>query len=216
LVAILQIVRPAMLPKRAFTLVEAAITMAIITIIGIGALTVVRQVKLRNSFTSSVAGVQVGLRKLKADAWGSGFNTVFVVNQSTGQYWGIEDQSKTFSLSTFSASSPAPSPNVLLFKGTLPSPVTFGPSTGYVGGTLPWPFATVHVASACTFCVTSPANYGAVTFTPEGTAFLTGTNTADGSFSIQTKNDKTNDYTYTTIAIIGLTAAIETFEGTHT
>lgn len=175
-------------------MVKLTITLAIIGLLGVGAMTAVHQTKVRNSFTSAATGLQVGLRKLKADAWGSGFNTIFVVNKTTGQYWGIEDKSKAFSLTTFSATNPAPAPNVLLFSGSLTSPVAFGPSTGYGTGTLPRPFATGHASNACTFCVTTPNGYGAITFTPEGAATFTGANASDGSFSIQVPNDRGTGY----------------------
>src|SRR6185312_2900064 len=100
-----------------------AVVVAIIAVITAIAISAFRGTVINVNFNATAASMAADLRKVRADAFGSGFQTVFVLNTTTGQYWGIEDDAGTFSLATFNPATPAPAPARLLVQNTLPQGV---------------------------------------------------------------------------------------------
>jgi prepilin-type N-terminal cleavage/methylation domain-containing protein len=195
-----------------FTLVEMAVVLALVAIVSGIAFAALHQIKTRNNFSTSVSGLTTSIRKVRSDAYGSGATSVFVLNQNTGQYWGIEDVNNNFNLATFDANNPAPAPDILLFALTLPAPVVVGPSTGRGAAALPQPYSWVHVNSACTFCGAN--GLGSISFQVGSPATFSGLNPSDGSFTTQSPNDA-GGWKTMTFAIIGRTSVVDTFEGSH-
>ncbi len=195
-----------------FTLVEMAITLAIAAVLAAISVTMLHGVKSRKNYASAVSGIEAAIEVVRADSFGNDHSTVFVVNQTTGQYWGIEDDADNFSLATFNPATPAPAPDRLLVNGTLGGSAAFGPSNGY-GHSLPQPFSPVPANNPCTFCAgSSNPPYGAITFSGgDGTTF-TGSPSQRGSFTVQNTASDGGGGT-TTIAIVGMTGAIGTFQG---
>src|ERR671934_2283157 len=121
-----------MLPvrPRGFTLIETMMALAVDGILaGMSAIALSRM-KARGNFSSATGDFIATLRTARAEAFARGNPTVVVVDMNAGQWWAIEDVNGDFSLASFSASSPAPSPDRLIYKGSLPAGTSFGPVGG--------------------------------------------------------------------------------------
>jgi prepilin-type N-terminal cleavage/methylation domain-containing protein len=202
-----------------FTLIEMTVAMAIVGIlaaIGMGSLVNMRK---RGSFASGTGDLIVGLRKTRANSFGRGTTTVFVIDTAGARFWGIEDLNGTFDITTFDPSNPAPAGYNLITSGTLPTGVTFtGASNGY-GAALPQPYAGVPAVAGggnppnypyCSFCRTAGPNlaFGSIQFDPSGGArFNSGPATVGQSFSVAGATLQT----LMTFAVIGRTGSAETF-----
>lgn len=158
------------------------------------------KLKSRGNFSSATGDFVSTLRTARAEAYARGNNTVVVVDTAGGNWWAIEDVAGNFSLSTFSTSNPAPSPNRLIYSGSTPLGVSFGPSSG-IGQALGQPYSGIPTgfvnivladggsggvadisvdggSSApnfkyCSFCDTG-TGMGAITFLPSGGAKFNG------------------------------------------
>src|SRR5437870_8033334 len=67
---------------------------------------------------------------------------ILVVDVAAGQWWSIEDVNGDFSLASFNASTPAPSPDRLIYTGHLLPGTSFGPLDGW-GAALPQPYSGI-------------------------------------------------------------------------
>jgi prepilin-type N-terminal cleavage/methylation domain-containing protein len=185
---------------RGFTLIETMMAIAVIGILaGMSAMALGRM-KSRGNFSSATGDFIATLRTARAEAFARGNPTVVVVDIDVGRWWAVEDVNGDFSLASFSASTPAPSPDRLIYSGTLPNGTSFGPTEGW-GSALPPPFSAVPTGylnivladggsggvadisvdggsaapnfKYCSFCDTT-SKKGAITFLPSGGAFFNG------------------------------------------
>ena len=162
---------------RGFTLLEAATVLAVVgvlTTIIVGGLEILRKSSL---FSGSSGDLISSLRKTRAEAFGRGTYTAFIIDTVGGRWWGIEAPNG-MNLSTFNPSSPG---NVIV-SGSLPDGTIFGPSSGY-GLALPPPFAGIPVLpdqspnfNYCSFCNTGSPNqgFGEILFEPAGNVQFSG------------------------------------------
>jgi prepilin-type N-terminal cleavage/methylation domain-containing protein len=191
-----------MLPvrPRGFTLIETMMAIAVIGILaGMSAMALSRM-KSRGNFSSATGDFVATLRTARAEAFARGNPTVVVVDAAAGRWWAVEDVNGDFSLASFDASTPAPSPDRLIYSGSLPSGTSFGPVDGW-GSALPPPYSAVPTgylnivlpdggsggvadisvdggSSApnfkyCSFC-DSGSKKGSITFLPSGGAVFNG------------------------------------------
>lgn len=186
---------------RGFTMIEMLTVLAIVAVLAGITAAAVSKLKTRGSFSQASGDFIATLRATRAEAFARGDDTVVVVDTKGGNYWAIEDALGTFSLSTFNPAIPAP-PNPdggigdrLIYSGTLPGTVSFGPPSGF-GVALPPPYSgiptgflnladggSVSVSSDggsalpnydyCSFCDTA-TGMGSIIFLPSGGAIFNG------------------------------------------
>ena len=203
---------------RGFTLLEAATVLAVIGVVTgiiVGGLELLRKSSL---FTGSSADLITSLRKTRAEAFGRGTYTAFIIDTIGGRWWGIEAPSG-MNLSTFNPSSPG----TVILSGSLPSGTIFGPSSGY-GVALPTPFAGIPVLPGqspnfayCSFCNTANPNqgFGEILFEPAGSVQFSGGPPGIGQqFTIQATLQSAGGLRVRTmaVAITALNGVIEKFE----
>ena len=185
---------------RGFTLIEMLMAVAIIGVLAGMSAVALDRMKSRGNFASATGDFIATLRTARAEAFARGNPTVVVVDMDARQWWAVEDVNGDFALASFSSSSPAPSPDRLIYQGQLPTNVSFGPVNGW-GAALPAPFSgvptgytnivladggsggTVDISvdggsaapnfKYCSFCDTS-SKKGAITFLPSGGALFSG------------------------------------------
>ena len=146
---------------RGFSLIEAVTVVAIIGIVSgivIGGIELLRK---SGAFTGASGDIITGLRKTRAEAFGRGTYTAFIIDTVGGRWWGIEAPNG-INLSTFNPSAPGK----LIISGSLPSGTVFGPTGGY-GAALPAPFSAIPTLPTqspnlnfCSFCNTDNPNQG--------------------------------------------------------
>jgi len=185
---------------RGFTMIEMLTVIAIVGIIAGLSAFALRRLKARGNFSSATGDFITALRTCRAEAFARGDNTVLVIDTVGGNWWAIEDVAGTFSLAAFLPATPAPPPDRLIWSGTLPSGVIFGPSAGW-GFALPAPLSgiptgfltladgggTANISTDggtaqpnfkyCSFCDTS-TGMGAITFLPSGGALFSAVSSA--------------------------------------
>ena len=189
-----------MRPHTGFTLVEMLTVMALVGILAGLSAVALTKLKARGNYASATGDFVATLRTARAESFARGDNTVVVVDTQNGLWWAVEDVNGDFSLASFNPSSPAPSPDRLIYSGTLPADTSFGPLGGF-GQALAPPFSgiptgfvnivladggsggtadiSVDGGSAapnfkyCSFCDTSSGK-GAITFLPSGGAIFSG------------------------------------------
>lgn len=170
---------------RGFTLVELAVVLGILAILGAISITAVMGLKRRSTFADASGALATDLRFSRAEAFSRGNPVTMVVDTAAGRWWVIETPG-VFSLTSpaFNPATPAVPPNRLISEGTLPSGVVFGPAaTGY-GTALPAPFSAVPASPSsspacasglchCSFCDATTLR-GAVTWEPGGRVTFSG------------------------------------------
>jgi len=204
--------------RRGFTLLEAVTVLAVIgvvTTIIVGGLEILRKSSL---VTGSSGDLITSLRKTRAEAFGRGTYTAFIIDTIGGRWWGIEAPNG-MNLSTFNPSSPG----TVILSGSLPSGTIFGPSGGY-GVALPTPFAGIPVLPGqspnfayCSFCNTANPNqgFGEILFEPAGSVQFSGGPPGIGQqFTIQATLQSAGGLRVRTmaVAITALNGVIEKFE----
>ena len=199
---------------RGFTLVEAMIVVAIIGVLATVTIGALGGLKQRGTYVAASGDLLVGIRRTRAEAYGRGNTTVFVVDSIGGRWWSIADVDDNFLIDTFVPTAPAPGNDVLLDTGTFPTGVSFGPAAGY--GALPRPFAIITATSPCSFCKSGAPNdgFGAISFRTTGGATFAGAvgaATAAGGSVVVQGTATAGKYTMA-IAVVGRTGASQTYE----
>ncbi len=204
--------------SRGFTLLEAVTVLAVVgvvTTIVLGGLELLRKSSL---FTGSSGDLITSLRKTRAEAFGRGTYTAFIIDTVGGRWWGIEAPNG-MNLSTFNPSSPG----TVIVSGTLPGGTVFGPTAGY-GVALPVPFAGIPVLPSqspnfnyCSFCNTANPNmgFGEILFEPAGSVQFSGGPPSTGQqFTMQGSFQASGGSRVRTIAvaITAFNGVIEKFE----
>src|SRR4051812_48090587 len=87
--------------SRGFTLVEAAITTAIVAVIAALALNAYGGLKRSSSFSAAVGDMLSAYADTHLEALGRGTRTIFVVDTVGGRWWGLEDLGSDFTLDGF-------------------------------------------------------------------------------------------------------------------
>jgi prepilin-type N-terminal cleavage/methylation domain-containing protein len=173
---------------RGFTLIEAAVVMAIIVVLGGMAVSSFARQRPRANLNAAASELQSTVHGARQQALATGHDVwvmvfpQFVNGNSTGRVIVYEDSNFNFIAGGILA---AYVPSVLSHGGLspevttldLPTGVVFGPVTGQgSAATLPAPLAGVDVTKACSFCSTTGDGRGAIRFDPKGRAsFYTGT-----------------------------------------
>lgn len=200
--------------SRGFTILETLTVLAVVGIITgivLGGMEILRKSSM---FSGSSGDLITSLRKTRAEAFGRGIYTAFIIDTVGGRWWGIEAPNG-INLSTFNPSAPG----TVIVSGTLPTEMVFGPSGGY-GAALPAPFAGIPTLPGqspnfnyCSFCNTSSPNtgFGEILFEPAGSAQFSGGPasvgqqfTMQGAFQGRTRT--------TAVAITTFSAVVEKFE----
>src|SRR2546426_7898855 len=127
---------------RGFTMVEVMTAVGVIGVLAAMSIVAMNRVKTRGNFSSGTGDFIATLRTARAEAFARGNPTVVVVDVAAGQWWSIEDVNGDFSLASFNASTPAPSPDRLIYTGHLPPGTSFGPLDGW-GAALPQPYSGI-------------------------------------------------------------------------
>lgn len=209
-----------------FTLLEMMTALGVLSVLmGISVLAL-GGMKKRGSFASATGELLGNLSRARAEAYGRGTATVFIIDTVGNRWWSLEDVAGTFvpatTLTTFNPATPAPAGFSLLGSNTFPTGVTFtGASNGYAA-TLPAPYAGVPASAGaippptfayCSFCLGSGANqgFGAVRFEASGGATFSGGPTAVGQ-SLSIAGDMDSGKNVLTVAIIAKTGAAESFQ----
>lgn len=200
--------------SRGFTILEILTVLAVVGVISglvLGGMEILRKSSM---FGGSSGDLITSLRKTRAEAFGRGTYTAFIIDTVGGRWWGIEAPNG-MNLSTFNPSAPG----TVIVSGTLPTGIVFGPSGGY-GVALPAPFAGVPTLPGqspnfnyCSFCNTGSPNmgFGEILFEPAGSAQFSGGPAGVGQqFTMQgTFQGRTRT---TAVAITAFSAAVEKFE----
>jgi hypothetical protein len=197
-----------------FTIIEAVTVLAVIGVLAgivIGGIEILRKSAM---FSGTSGDLITSLRKTRAEAFGRGIYTAFIIDTVGGRWWGIEAPNG-MNLSIFSPSAPG----TVIVSGALPTGMVFGPSGGY-GVALPAPFAGIPILPAqspnfnyCSFCNTGSPNqgFGEILFEPAGSAQFSGGPAGVGQqFSMQgTFQGRTRT---TAVAITAFSGVVEKFE----
>src|SRR5437870_13785293 len=104
---------------RGFTMVEVMTAVGVIGVLAAMSIVAMNRVKTRGNFSSGTGDFIATLRTARAEAFARGNPTVVVVDVAAGQWWSIEDVNGDFSLASFNAATPAPSPDRLIYTGHL-------------------------------------------------------------------------------------------------
>jgi prepilin-type N-terminal cleavage/methylation domain-containing protein len=200
--------------SRGFTLIEAVTVLAVIGVIAgivLGGIEILRKSSM---FSGSSGDLITSLRKTRAEAFGRGIYTAFIIDTVGGRWWGIEAPNG-LNLSTFNPSAPG----TVIASGALPSETVFGPSGGY-GAALPAPFAGIPTLPSqspnfnyCSFCNTSSPNagFGEILFEPAGNAQFSGGPAAAGQqFTMQGAYQGSTRIT--AVAITAFSGVVEKFD----
>jgi prepilin-type N-terminal cleavage/methylation domain-containing protein len=176
--------RPQSSPPRGFTLIELAVVLAIISVILGLSISALQAMKTRATFANVSAETAMAVRRARAEAFGRGTPTAFVLDTVGKRWWSLEAPSGV-NLDSFDPTNavfdPA-RPARLIASGKLGTAASFGPAAGY-GVALQAPFAAIPVLSTqapalpyCSFCRASGTNtgFGAILFTPAGRTTFSG------------------------------------------
>ncbi|MCI0571755.1 MAG: prepilin-type N-terminal cleavage/methylation domain-containing protein [Myxococcaceae bacterium] len=190
-----------------FTLLELAVALAIAAILTALSVAALDGLRTRASFSNVSARIAQGVRQTRAEAFGRGVATAFIVDTVDGRWWGVEAPDG-FDVDAFDPAAPG----TVIVSGSFPEGITFGPTDGY-GASLAAPFAGVPVTSACSFCRDAGTNqgFGAVVFEPRGGARFLGAPRAMGHQFTLTGTHRGATRTLA-VAILGLSGVVETFE----
>jgi prepilin-type N-terminal cleavage/methylation domain-containing protein len=206
--------------SRGFSLIEATTVLAVVGVIAGIALGGIEILRKSSLFSGSTGDLVTSLRKTRAEAFGRGIYTAFIIDTVGGRWWGIEAPSG-LSLATFNPSSPG----TVIVSGSLPTGTVFGPSTGY-GVALPAPFTGIPTLPSqspnfnyCSFCNTGGPNlgFGEILFEPAGAAQFSGGPAGVGQqFTIQgtfqTSGATGGGNRTMAVAITAFSGAVEKFE----
>ncbi len=221
--------------SRGFTLIEMAVTVAIIGVVAAMAVAAFGRQKPRARLNGATTELQALLHEARQNALATGRLTVVMVfpafqastDFGTGRFVVYEDGAGTFFTSgatpNFGAFGPtsetAAARSRVVTDMDLPRLVAVGPSDGQGGATtMPVPYNRVGTGLACTFCA---GDRGAIAFNSQGQAqFYSGNgaplDVAGGSISLYNPSESRDPATETaagvpeirTLAVVGPTGAV--------
>lgn len=204
-------------PPRGFTLVELAVASSVMAVLVVVVFVSLQGMRSRNEFATRVGGLTSDFHAVRQRALSEQAQVVvaFLLSSDRGstlpdRYFVLLDPEGTFDLASFDPGAVAP-PQELLAERSLDKATRFGPEEGF-GRELPAPFAGVPASTACSFCgggFTEPWDVrGAVYFLPNGSARFSG----GARFASISLEDQNNRRHRATLALVGPTAAIRSFE----
>lgn len=203
---------------RGFTLIEVMTVVAILGVLAALSVFSIRAVLRRSQHGAATWDLVSGLRQTRAEAYGRGRSTAFVLDTAGGRWWGLEVPTG-WSLTGFDPSAPGK----VIVQGALPKGMAFGPKDQH-GQALPSPFTGVPMTSAavpnlpyCSFCAVGGAlpGYGAILFAARGGARFDGTvpGTVGQQFRVTARDDGGVERV-STVAVMATTGLVELFERT--
>jgi hypothetical protein len=207
---------------RGYSLIELAIATGILAALAVTGWAALQGLKSGTSYSTAMSELVVGLRRTRAEAFGRGNPTYFIVDTAGGRWWGVEDVGGDFTLDGFNPSNPAPAPDNLLASGTLPTGASFGPALGW-NAALARPFGAIPSTTSaganyayCSFCRKSGVNtgFGAVQFQPGGVARFDAGPAALGQVFTVASSTK-SPIKVTAVAMVARTGVVYTFEKTQ-
>jgi prepilin-type N-terminal cleavage/methylation domain-containing protein len=160
-----------------FTLVEIAVAALILSLLMGVSILALRQLKQRGSYASATGDVLGGLRLARAESFGRGQTTYFIIdtnvaadangNPISPRWWVLEDVGGDFNFTAWDPSNPTGLGDLLLANGIFPTGVTVNAASAYpkqlatpyalIPATSPAPAAT---PAYCSFCTTGGAHPG--------------------------------------------------------
>lgn len=223
--------------RRGFTLVEMAVTLAILVALAALAFDALQHATPRATFNGVSAEMQSLIHQARQQALAEGLPVAVMVfpnypnpNGTNGRIIVVQDDTQTalslfntgaaLNFSTYNPAVTATTPNgVLVTTLDLPRNVTVGPTTGLGQPTLPFPYNNIAVNVACSFCNGGGDNRGAIVFDYRGrTTFYNAAGAplpglSGGSFSIYTTQLGTSAvFSSTTFVITSPFGSIMSFQ----
>jgi prepilin-type N-terminal cleavage/methylation domain-containing protein len=171
---------------RGFTLIEAAVTVAIISIVAALTYSSLERYRPRADLANAAAELQSLVHQARQAALASGVPVFVLVFPDLDTGGGARGRVVVYQDGDFSflqtpatvdfdaydpTALPAGARSEVLSTLDLPRGVTFGPATGLgADATLPAPYAGVDVTKACSFCASGGDHRGAIQFDSRGRA----------------------------------------------
>jgi type II secretory pathway pseudopilin PulG len=170
--------------SRGFTLVELAVVMGIVIVLGAIAVSSFSRQRPRANLNSAASELHSAVHGARQQALASGHDVwvmvfpQYVSTSGTGRVVVYEDATSTFA--TTGSLTPATydpgtlafvSPGQVVTTVDLPAGIVVGPTSGRgTAATLKAPLAGIDVTHACSFCGSSGDGRGAIRFRPNGAA----------------------------------------------
>lgn len=219
--------------RRGFTLIEMAVTIAIIAVLSALAFDAMRRARPRATFDGLSAELQSLVHAARQQALAQGVPVAVLVfpdyrgRKSQGRFIVLQEDPAASFFATASALNfdnydpavlAAPLGGQVVTTLDLPDDVNVGPLTGLGVANLPFPYNSITTNQACSFCNTAGNHRGAIVFDARGHATFyraAGTTSGDAngaSFSIYGLGLVTGTtFTTSTLVITTGTGSVRTF-----